>query len=308
MKYLFLPLLLCLFLFNNARSQEIYSKAYGNHSDPAIIFIHGGPRGNSSLFEGTTAPLIAKKGFYVIVYDRRGEGRSIDTSAKINFAEAITDLDQLMEKYNIKKATLIGHSFGGIVATLYTSSRPEKVERLILVGALFAQQETYDHILISTEKLALAKRDTASLNQISLIRSLDHKSADYRKRCYDMASKFGYFSMPHPTSKSQQLELDYQNSQYGKMNIRNNEAPLRFYKNEQLVNINTKDILKNIKKKGIKLFGIYGKQDRIFSDKQLRDIGQLIGTRHFDLIDNCSHYPFIDQQQLFINDIVKFMM
>lgn len=260
------------------------------------------------MFEGTTAALIAKKGFYVIVYDRRGEGRSIDSSATITFTEAINDLDHLMEKYKIKKATIIGHSFGGIVATLYTSARPEKVERLILVDALFSQQETYDHILKSIAKLALAKKDTVSLSRISLISSLDRRSAAYRKLCYDLASAYGYFRMPHPTPKSEQLELSYQNSEYGKTNIRNDQAPLLFYKNERQVNIDTRQILKHIQEMNVKLFGIYGRQDRIFSNKQLGDIRQLIGNKRFDLIDNCSHYPFVDQQQLFIEDIIKFMM
>ena len=309
MKYPFLLLLFVFGLLNSiAHSQEIYSKAYGNPQNPPIIFIHGGPRGNATLFEGTTADLIANKGFYVIVYDRRGEGRSIDSSATITFAEAIDDLDHLMEKYKTNKTTIIGHSFGGIVATLYASARSEKVERLVLVDALFSQQETYDHILQSITKLARAKKDTASLSRISLISSLDRRSADYRKLCYDLASTYGYFKMPHPTPESKQLELHYQNSEYGRTNIRNDKAPLLFYKNERQVNIDTKQILSDIQKKNVKIFGIYGGQDQIFSNKQLADIRQLIGEKRFDLIDNCSHYPFVDQQQRFIYDIEKFML
>jgi proline iminopeptidase len=309
MKYPFLLLLFVFGLLNSlAHSQEIYSKAFGNPQNPSIIFIHGGPRGNATLFEGTTAGLIAKEGFYVIVYDRRGEGRSIDSSATITFTEAINDLDDLMEKYKIKTTAIIGHSFGGIVATLYASARSEKVERLILVDALFSQQETYDHILQSITKLARAKEDTASSSRISLISSLDRRSADYRKLCFELASTYGYFNMPHPTQESKQLELHYQNSEYGRTNIRNDKAPLLFYKNERQVNFDTKQILNVIQKMNVKLFGIYRRQDQIFSNKQLTDIRQLIGDRRFDLIDNCSHYPFVDQQQQFIDDIKKFMM
>ncbi|MCX2429598.1 alpha/beta fold hydrolase [Pedobacter sp. GR22-10] len=308
MRYPFLLLFVFSLLNSLAQCQEIYSKAYGNPKNPSIIFIHGGPRGNATLFEGTTAGLIAKKGYYVIVYDRRGEGRSIDSSAAITFTEAINDLDQLMEKYKIEKTSIIGHSFGGIVATLYASARSEKVERLILVDALFSQQETYDHILRSITKLARAKEDTASLRSISLISSLDRRSADYRKLCYDLASTYGYFNMPYPTSESKQLELHYQNSEYGRTNIRNDKAPLLFYKNERQVNIDIKKKLIGIQKTKVKLFGIYGRQDQIFSRKQLADIRQLIGDKRFDLIDNCSHYPFVDQQQRFIDDIKKFMM
>jgi proline iminopeptidase len=91
----------------NAQTNTIYSKAYGQSENPAIIFIHGGPRGNSTLFEGTTAEKLAKKGFHVIVYDRRGEGRSIDTTATFTFQEAIEDLIIIYQNYNIKKQILL---------------------------------------------------------------------------------------------------------------------------------------------------------------------------------------------------------
>lgn len=308
MNYRFCTLLLYFFLLKNfVYAQQIYSQDYGNPKDPAIIFVHGGPRGNATLFEGTTAALLAEKGFYVIAYDRRGEGRSQHTAATMTFTEAIADLDKLIEKYKLKKVSIIGHSFGGLVSTLYTHVRPQKVERLILVGALFSQQETYDHILKSTAKLAAEKGNTLSLQMISVIEKLDRKSADYRKKCYEVANDYGYFDMPTPTPESQQLRLSYQNSEFGKNNIRNDQAPLLFYKNEKNVNINTKPLLKDIQKMKVKLFGIYGKDDGIFSSEQISDLIQIIGNKHFDLIENCSHYPFVDQQKLFINDLVKFM-
>lgn len=307
MKTLILPLLLLVFVISGSYAQQLYSRAYGNPRNPAIIYIHGGPRGNSTLFEGTTAAIMADKGFYVIVYDRRGEGRSADSSATMTFTEAIADLDRILEKYKIKKTALIGHSFGGIVATKYTAARPEKVERLILVDALISQQESYDHILKSTAELALAKKDTASLRSISFISTLDRESARYRKLCYDLASAYDYFRMPYPTPEFKQLEARYRNSEYEKNNIRNDQAPTLFYNNERQVNIDIRQILKSIQKMDIKLFGIYGRQDRIFSGRQLDDIRHLIGTKRFALINNCAHYPFVDQQPAFITDVLKFM-
>ncbi|MDR0262347.1 MAG: alpha/beta hydrolase [Sphingobacterium sp.] len=76
---------------NAETGRTIYSKSYGQRKDPAIIFIQGGPSGNSTLFAGTTAETLASKGFYVIVYDRRGEGRSIDSTAKLSLWNYSTD-------------------------------------------------------------------------------------------------------------------------------------------------------------------------------------------------------------------------
>ncbi|SJN46887.1 Hydrolase, alpha/beta fold family functionally coupled to Phosphoribulokinase [Sphingobacterium faecium PCAi_F2.5] len=288
------------------QTTTIYSKAYGESKNPAIIFIHGGPRGNSTLFEGTTALKIAEKGFYVIVYDRRGEGRSIDTTATFTYREAITDLNNLYQKYRIKKATLIAHSFGGLVGTLFTEQNPEKVTSLILAGALFSQQETYDHILGTTQKYYLAKKDSSMLSEISEIQKLSKNSAEYRKQCYEIASKNNYFKMPFPTKEANEIREEYERGEYGRNNIRNDRAPILFYQNENKNNIDTKPILKKLKKQ-VPLFAIYGQQDYIFSEKQFSDMKQIVQDQHFKIIDNCSHYLFVDQQEEFIDTVVKWI-
>lgn len=311
MGHLFRALLTTLFLITSPISalvaQQLYSKAYGHKEDPAIIYLHGGPRGNATLFEATTAAELASKGFYVIVYDRRGEGRSADTGAKVTFKEAFSDLNNLINEYGLTKVSLLGHSFGGIVSTLYTDAFPEKVERLILVGALFSQQESYNHILSTSQKIATQNEDTTVLKKISKIKSLDKRSEQYRKQTYEVASHFGFFKMPKPTEESKTLNREYESSSFFKQNIRNDKAPLLFYENESRVNIDTKPILKGLKSKHIKLAAIYGMQDGIFSKKQLSEMQKITGPANFYAIENCSHYPFVDQQAKFLESVRDIM-
>lgn len=283
------------------KAQNLYSKAYGEPKNPPVIFIHGGPGGNATLFEGTTAQKLADKGFYVIVYDRRGEGRSKDENATMTFKESFEDLKGIYSAYNIKKANIIAHSFGGIIGTLFTAQFPEKVKSLTLAGALFTQQETYDHILEKAKEHF--KNDSVQLAEISAIENLDKNSAAYRKRCYEMAGKLGFFDMPNPTPESEMLRKEYQAGEFYKNNIRNPNSPLTFYQNEPLNNLDNTTVLKNIRKKGIPVFSVYGKNDGIFSEKQLNDLKNIVGKKNFKLIDNCSHYLFVDQQ----NDFLEFI-
>ena len=302
-------LLLAFFFITSlcANGQKLYIKTYGNKKEKAIIFIHGGPSGNSTLFEGTTAQKLANLGFYVIIYDRRGEGRSADPEAKITYAEAFKDLNAIYKKYNLKKATLLAHSFGGLVATLYTRKYPQNVSNLIMVGALFSQQETYDHILNSVSKIAATKNDTAQLAKIKAIEKLNKNSAEYRKACFDLASENDYFKMPNPTEASKRLYSDYEASDFFKTNIRNKNAPLLFYKNEKQNNIETRQSLNKIKKNGIPIYAIYGKEDGVFSSAQINSIKSIAGQNHFALLDNCSHYLFVDQQDQFLYNIKKWL-
>jgi proline iminopeptidase len=286
-------------------AQNLYIKTYGNKKDKTIIFIHGGPSGNATLFEGTTAQKLADLGFYVIAYDRRGEGRSKDTTATFTYDEAFRDLNSIYKKYNIKKATLLAHSFGGLVATLYTEKYPQNVSALVLVGALFSQQETYDHILNSLK--ISHKGDSKTLNKIAYVERLNKNSAGYRKHCFDLASDDDYFKMPNPTKESKKLYANYEKGDFFKTNIRNKNAPLLFYQNEKQNNIDTRSSLKKIKAKGISIFAIYGKDDGIFSTTQINSIKNLVGENHFDLLNNCSHYLFVDQQKSFLSHIKRWI-
>lgn len=297
-------LLLTTFFVNG---QTLYSKAYGNIDNPAIIFIHGGPSGNSTLFEATTAQILADKGFYVIVFDRRGEGRSIDSTATFTYQEAFIDINKIYQIYKIEKANLIGHSFGGLVATLYADKYPEKVKSLILAGALFSQQDSYTHILKSVRYIYQIKNDTLMLKKVDEVEKLNKNFAEYRKGCYELADKNGFFEMPNPTKNADKLRQEYKTSEFYKTNIRNNQAPVLFYKNESLTNIDTKPVLRELKNKGLKLFAAYGKQDRIFSIFQINDIRKIVGKGNFKIIDNCSHYLFVDQQKTFIENIEKWI-
>lgn len=306
MKSLFFSLLF-LFTTLSVSAQTLYVKTYGNKSNQPILFVHGGPSGNATLFESTAAQTLADKGFFVIAFDRRGEGRSIDSTAKITYQEAFDDINGIFKKYNLEKSSIIGHSFGGLVATLYTAKYPQKVTSLVLVGALFSQQETYDHILKTVGKIYTDKGDEGKLKRVTEVASLDKNSAEYRKACYELASENNYFKMPYPTPEANRLRSEYEASEFGKTNIRNKNAPFVFYKNEKLKNIDTKPVLRKIKKENVKLFAIYGKNDGIFSKSQLTDMENIVSKNNFVLIENCSHYPFVDQREIFVNTVQKLL-
>jgi proline iminopeptidase len=285
--------------------QTIYSKAFGSNKDEPIIFIHGGPSGNSTLFESTTAERLAERGFYVIVYDRRGEGRSTDSTAKFTYNEAFDDLITILKNYNIEKINIIGHSFGGLIATLFADKFPQKVKSLILAGALFSQQETYNHILKSVNQIYHDKKDTLNLKRVYEIANSNKKSVEYRNGCYELANENGFFKMPYPTGKADSLRKQYETT-FSKKNIRNQNAPILFYKNETLKNIDTKAEWKRLKKQ-IRIYAIYGKQDKLFSKQLISEMKKLVGKHSFKLIDNCSHYLFVDQQQTFIDNIANWL-
>ena len=55
------------------------------------------------------------------------------------------------------------------------------------------------------------------------------------------------------------------------------------------------------------MYAIYGKEDRIFGESQFKEMKKIVGENQFVLIDNCSHYLFVDQQEIFINNLVNWL-
>ena len=297
--------LLLLFATLLTHSQDLYINVFGDSKNQPLIFLHGGPGYNCANFEGTTAQQLANKGFYVIVYDRRGEGRSKDVPAMYTFQETINDLVAIYQKYNLKKATLVGHSFGGVVGTFFAEKHPEKVQSLILVGAPVALQETFATIITSSKALYQAKNDSVNLRYIALLENMNKSSLEYSSYCFMHAMQNGFYSPQQPSEEAKNIYATFRTdtalAQYaGQMSY---EAPQGFWKNEKYTTLDLTDKLKSLRRKKVPIFGLYGKEDGLYSEEQVAKLQKLIGKKNVYYLDHCSHNVFADQQTLFIQAV-----
>ncbi|WDF57176.1 alpha/beta fold hydrolase [Mucilaginibacter sp. KACC 22063] len=293
-----------------AQAQMLYSKAIGNPKNEALIFIHGGPGSNSATFEATTAKKLANKGFYVVFYDRRGEGRSVDTHALYTFQQTFNDLNAVYRKYHLKKAHLIAFSFGGVVSTLYAQKYPEKVKSLLLTSALLSLPETYQTIINRCDAIYRTKSDSAGLRQLNELRSLDRGSYAFRTGCFKQASLNGFFHTPHPNPLAQELYAAVKtDTLLTRLPVdTSSRASKALWRHEHYSMLNMMPILKTLPAKGIRLFGIYGKDDGLYTPKQIAALRTLTGKDHLLYLDSAAHYLYVDRQQAFINAISQWLL
>ena len=117
---------------------HVYQYGEIKQDSKVIILLHGGPGGNSSFLR----PLIdlTKIGYTVITYDQLGSPRSSAIKGQYNLFKTetfVNELDNLISKLNIKKFTLLGHSWGGMLALEFISNKkPKNLEKLILFSSL----------------------------------------------------------------------------------------------------------------------------------------------------------------------------
>ncbi len=306
MKNAFLFLIFALSAIGS-QAQNLYSKSFGEKQNPALIYLHGGPGYNCSNFEVSTANTLAKAGFYVIVYDRRGEGRSEDAAAAYTFEQTLQDLNALYEQYHLEKATLLGHSFGGMVGIKYAAQFPKRVKNLVLIGAPISLQESFKTILATVKPIYLAKEDKTNLNYIAMLENMDSSSLQYSSYCFMHAMQNGFYSPANSNPKATELyalfKTDSILKNYGaKMGY---AAPQGFWKNEQYTTLDMTAELQKTLKQGTAVYGLYGKEDGLYSEKQVLDLQALLGAENLLYLENCSHNVYIDRQVAFIQFIEK---
>ena len=71
----------------------------------------------------------------VIRFDQRGSGLSDRNVADLSFDAWVSDLEAVVDAFQLENFVLLGISQGGAVAIEYTARHPEKVEKLLLYGA-----------------------------------------------------------------------------------------------------------------------------------------------------------------------------
>jgi proline iminopeptidase len=295
-------LFLLLFLSVLIPAQKLYIKTFGKSGDKPVIFLHGGPGYNCANFEATTAKRLSENGFFVVVYDRRGEGRSKDSAAKFTFEQTLQDINSICSQYNIVKPSLIGHSFGGIVAVKYAMQFPQNVSSIFFVGAPVSLQETFQTIIDSSREIYKTKKDTHALRELGQIEKLDRSSDEFFSECFTQAGKNRFYSTKNPGEEMKAIYKTFWKDTLVKWSFRLEiEAPSGFHKNEHYTMLDLGPEIKSLVSKKLPLYGLYGKDDGLFSPKQVSDLADIIGKENVKYIDNCSHNVFIDQQTAFID-------
>src|SRR5437762_9153246 len=80
---------------------------------------------------------LAQRGFRVIAHDRRGHGRSTQTSVGNDMNGYADDLAAVIEGLDLKDVTLIGHSTGGGEVARYIGRYGTKrVAKAVLIAAV----------------------------------------------------------------------------------------------------------------------------------------------------------------------------
>ena len=101
----------------------------------SVVLLHG--KNFCGAYWEETATDLAKAGYRVVIPDQLGFGKSSkSTDYPYSFPAFATNTKSLLDALGIEKATILGHSMGGMVATRFALMFPSQTEKLVLVNPI----------------------------------------------------------------------------------------------------------------------------------------------------------------------------
>ncbi|HEX2205405.1 MAG TPA: alpha/beta hydrolase [Longimicrobium sp.] len=112
---------------------RLHYRVVGTGPDTVVV-LHGGPGLEMGYLTADLAPLA--HGRTLIYYDQRGGGRSQGSldPAFVGVDRQVADLEAVRAHFGLEKMSLVGHSWGALLAGLYARQHADRLERLVLLN------------------------------------------------------------------------------------------------------------------------------------------------------------------------------
>jgi alpha-beta hydrolase superfamily lysophospholipase len=127
--------------FTGERGRTIFTRSWAPEAGArgVVVLAHGFGE-HSGRYEHVASRLV-DEGFAVSALDHHGHGRSAGGRARISFADAVADLDRLVDAALEAAGQglpvfMLGHSMGGAIALRYAMEHGERLRGLVVSGPL----------------------------------------------------------------------------------------------------------------------------------------------------------------------------
>ena len=109
---------------------------------PPVVALHG--LASSSHWYDIVIPLL-RDHYRIVAPDQRGHGQTTQATTGYDWSTLSGDVARLMDHVGMDKAAVLGHSWGGNVATNMAAHYPDRVNRVVMIdGGFLGGQNSRD--------------------------------------------------------------------------------------------------------------------------------------------------------------------
>ena len=228
-----------------------------------IIFIHGAGD-SAAVWEKQTAHF--SKNHRVLAVDLPGHGARTAEPGLDRHESNAAEVCRVMDQQGIPKAVVAGHSMGGAVALIMALEHPERVTALVLVATGARLKMRPDFIEQARQTAEAFGSDVPSATHIIPVEQMVHPAI--------------------PPDIVQWLET------------RTGKASAQATYADFLAN-NSFDVMTRLGEIRCPTLVIGGSNDRMAPRKFAEFLASAVPGARLEVLDQCSHYPMVEQEQGF---------
>ena len=293
--------ILCFFLFLSSsiaqQADQIIEHNYAKihykiiGKGKPILFLSGGP-GFSSEYMIPIADLLSNS-FQCILLDQRGTGKSITPTydtASIKFSKTLEDIEFLRKQLGYENWIILGHSYGGLLASKYVADYPNSISKMILVGTAGLNTSLWDYFGDNLwTRLLQSDKEVADYWNDSMIVANDFKRSRFE---YQKAIMPAYF-------------YDRKNSLLFTQKMKPEDWNIDVWRLiwRDMMKLDLSEISRSINKPVLIL---HGRQDPV-GELIPYVVSQTYPNSKIVFIEQCGHLPWLEQPEPFKDAVISFI-
>ena len=300
LKYSLLNISLCLFSLlsfcqnfegiKRINGADLYIKAIGKGSP--IIIIHGGPGLNYTYFLPQLTDLSKKH--RLIFFDQRASGKSSADfdSSQISLNMMVDDIDAIRRNFGNKKISVLGHSWGGLLAMKYAIKYPQYLKTLILVSTVSPKAKEFETETNAVIKSRLTPGDSILRSEILKSESFKQGKGSAYQAILKLSFKPSFYEKRFLDSLNLKIDDNYSTKRKTLLMLSKDLNNYDFYES-----------ISTIKKPVLIIHGDFDAIPLALPQK----IQTSIPTSRLVVIQNAGHFPFIEKQKEFSHIVLDFL-
>ena len=288
----------------DARGVMIYYQTIGRGAP--LMIVHGGPGASHDYFLPYLLPLARTN--QLVFIDERGSGRSqkIEDTKQYTVENMADDVEAVRVALNLGKMSLLGHSYGGVLAQAYALKYQQNLSHLILVGTFASTREINE--ALARMKAAMPADKRARLEELEKAGLFGKgpiwEQGRYPSEYATLAWGDGYFpylygARPDATYDAQGANTTTAWDLYREMWGSHGE----FVVDGNLTSVEYLDRLSTIHVPTLIMAGDHDESD----PKMSREMHAKIAGSQLLILPNSGHMSFVDQPTLFLTTVRDFV-
>ncbi|MFI5232173.1 MAG: alpha/beta fold hydrolase [Gemmatimonadales bacterium] len=276
--------------FTRSTGSPLYWCSYGAPGAPRLLVLHGGPGADHAYLLPQLLELATD--FELVFYDQRGGGQSRESApSHVTWETHVDDLACVIAELRIDPLTLVGYSWGGLLALLYARSavtdgaRPMPA-RLALIDPAPVSRKYRERFEAEFARRQQGPVIQAMRSELAASGLKERDPAAYRERAFEI-SVAGYFADPRRASDLTPFRITgrVQQSVWESLGDFDLEADLRAVQCPTLV--------------------VHGRRDPIPLESS-ESIAKSLGAE-FVPLDDCGHVPYVEQPVKLFSALKRFL-